>query len=375
MAVRKSVTRKLLPAGASVRKQITDSFRQKLESGELKPGDRLPSTLELARLWNTQEPTIQRALAPLVKEGHLDRTPRLGTFVNHRSRKAVTIGIYAPNTLWRNELYRFSRMLIYELQKQLEAASIEAKLFIDPRPLQQQTTAWDGLLDAITISRLDALIVPMTDLPHLNWLAKLPVPSVYQTGKRMPNRVTFDMRSMATGALELLVKQGCKSVGMIMVGSFARKSDGSESELTEFHSQWTRTCKRLRLENRREWTLNADPSNRKRLDEHWYERFGHDSVERLMKMKVRPDGMFVYTDDVARGAIMAALRHGTKFEKAVKLVLHRNTQVGLFCPLPAAFVEVDISKVAAALIEQALLLRNGKTVVEKLVPYDFIPAA
>lgn len=44
---------------------------------------------------------------------------------------------------------------------------------------------------------------------------------------------------------------------------------------------------------------------------------------------------------------------GIRVPQDLRLVLHRNAEVGLFCPVPVAFVDVHIAEVAAALITQA----------------------
>jgi GntR family transcriptional regulator len=61
--------------------QLQDKVRQQIEAGELKPGDRVPSELELAAAHKISRMTARRALNSLVEEGLLVRQPGKGTFV------------------------------------------------------------------------------------------------------------------------------------------------------------------------------------------------------------------------------------------------------------------------------------------------------
>lgn len=68
-----------LPAYARVRAQILDG----LETGQWKPGDRIPSENELAPHFGVSVGTVRKALSELVDEGVLHRRQGLGTFIAH----------------------------------------------------------------------------------------------------------------------------------------------------------------------------------------------------------------------------------------------------------------------------------------------------
>ena len=54
---------------------------EKIKSGELKPGDRMPSVTELAETYNVSPSTARRALAKLKEMGMTDTVPGYATFV------------------------------------------------------------------------------------------------------------------------------------------------------------------------------------------------------------------------------------------------------------------------------------------------------
>jgi GntR family transcriptional regulator len=61
--------------------QIADFLRKAIESGEYKPGDRLPTEKELEEKFNTSKSPIRQALDALRFEGLIFRHPGRGTFV------------------------------------------------------------------------------------------------------------------------------------------------------------------------------------------------------------------------------------------------------------------------------------------------------
>lgn len=63
-------------------KRIQNAIRNKIESGELKPGDSVASERELARLNDVSLMTARHALASLEHEGMVERRVGAGTFVS-----------------------------------------------------------------------------------------------------------------------------------------------------------------------------------------------------------------------------------------------------------------------------------------------------
>ncbi|MBX9992163.1 GntR family transcriptional regulator [Phreatobacter oligotrophus] len=63
------------------------TLRDRISSGELTPGTRLPSEPDLAELHDVSRVTIRRALAELEREGLISRRPGAGTFITARMIK------------------------------------------------------------------------------------------------------------------------------------------------------------------------------------------------------------------------------------------------------------------------------------------------
>jgi hypothetical protein len=71
---------------------------------------------------------------------------------------------------------------------------------------------------------------------------------------------------------------------------------------------------------------------------------------------------------------MAVMREQISIPGELKLVLHRNAEVGLFCPVPASFLDIRIKEVAEALFLQARRLYDGSEVTTiRIAPYPVGP--
>lgn len=68
---------------------IVNDIKRKIESGELKPHDPLPTQIDLAKEYNTSEITSRRALSDLVQEGYVYRIRGKGSFIQENLATAA----------------------------------------------------------------------------------------------------------------------------------------------------------------------------------------------------------------------------------------------------------------------------------------------
>lgn len=65
----------------SLHERIRSEFEKRILAGELAPGERLPTELELMEHYDCSRMTVNKALSALVAAGLIDRRKRAGTFV------------------------------------------------------------------------------------------------------------------------------------------------------------------------------------------------------------------------------------------------------------------------------------------------------
>ena len=61
--------------------QLVEHLRGQIDNGELRPGDRLPSYVDLRKSHGLRQPTIDRSYAILENDGYIERVARKGIFV------------------------------------------------------------------------------------------------------------------------------------------------------------------------------------------------------------------------------------------------------------------------------------------------------
>jgi len=60
---------------------VAADLREKIESGEMLPGEQVPSLDKISATYNVSRVTARRALKALADEGLVEIKPRCGTFV------------------------------------------------------------------------------------------------------------------------------------------------------------------------------------------------------------------------------------------------------------------------------------------------------
>ncbi|WP_030240455.1 TetR/AcrR family transcriptional regulator C-terminal domain-containing protein [Streptomyces sp. NRRL S-350] len=78
-------------------RRIADEIARRIAEGALAPGERVPSTRQIAREWGVALATATKALTTLRLEGLVEARPRIGTVVAARGSAAV-VEHHAPST-------------------------------------------------------------------------------------------------------------------------------------------------------------------------------------------------------------------------------------------------------------------------------------
>jgi GntR family transcriptional regulator len=147
-------------------RQIADDLREKIESGQFRPGKQLPTELELREQYgNTSRATVREAIKWLVTRGLVETRPGHGMFVVERIKPFITLldiaqgfGVEEGSSLYSSQIEAESRTgrvadPRVEIQKANEIIARELHLavgeqvisrhqrrFIDDMPWSLQTT-------------------------------------------------------------------------------------------------------------------------------------------------------------------------------------------------------------------------------------------
>jgi DNA-binding LacI/PurR family transcriptional regulator len=339
------------PPGRRIRERV----RELIRSGALAPGEKIPSTRELAALWQTHVPTVHAALTALVQEGLLVRVHGSGTYVRKRAERLTSVGIYNPANALAASSSAFLRAVYTALHEILRRSKIDVAAWADPRPNDEQSEPWEPVLTAARNREVQGVIMLAADPPRQKWSTRLPVATSH-LGAEEPTSVGFDERQLAELSLRSLARQGCTSVGLI-----SAFNPGHE----DFYRHFSDVARDLSLEVRNEWIRIPAGDCGGDLQE----RFGYEAFRSFWRQPQHPSGLVVVPDSVARGVITGLLEESVRVPEELKLVIHRNAEVDLLCPLPVTFVDSSCREVAAALVEQVRKQFRGEPCAPVRVPY------
>lgn len=335
-------------ASASPQYQVCEQFRHMILSGELKPGEKLPATSEIAKASGVNVTTVHGALAMLTKEGLLVRNRRSGTFVRGRALKLNSVGVYFPYDPWGVEEYSSKRAVVKALKDLGASRDIRMSHWIDPRPIAEQDEPWSELVSAVQRAEIDALIVPLVDWPHLNWLDKLQIPRVFASSASRANCLWVDVSEFVRLSIQATVEQGARSVGLISPqGAEATQPDGSPHPFQEFFLEFVQEAKRCGLEIHSHWIVGGKDDEGSYNQKAW----GYRKMHEFWAQPTHPEALVVYPDVAAEGVLMALYELGIHVPNDLKVVFHKNEEVPFLCPIPAEFVTCSLSAVARKLLD------------------------
>jgi GntR family transcriptional regulator len=122
---------------------ITEDLRAQIESGELAPGDQLPTELELRDRYSSSRNTIRDAIKRLTSQGLVETRPGQGTFVTRRIDPFVNVlsgdprksGSLEGSVTYLSEVnmsHRLPRVTTPKVAVQLPSAEVSRRLCVPP---------------------------------------------------------------------------------------------------------------------------------------------------------------------------------------------------------------------------------------------------
>ena len=294
--------------------------------------------------------------------------PGIGTFVHKRKPKLTCVGVYNGTSAKDGP---YAHAVQEALKEELQKAGIEMDLWTNLRPSDQRGEPWKPLVKAAERRRFQAFIGIGICQPDITWQQKLPVPTAFLGSlPSFRNDVTSDGRQFVETSLRELSSQGCRSVGLFYPGMDEKKgcyADGSHTPHFDMIEHFMDVATDLGLTVRNDWIrvhyqTGFDPVRDQ-------ERFGYETFLKLWNLPEKPEGLIVFPDTVVHGLVVALREKQVRVPEELKLVLHKNESLGLFCPMSATFMISSEWKAAQALIEQVQKQFRGESCERISLPF------
>jgi DNA-binding LacI/PurR family transcriptional regulator len=181
-------------------------FARQIRSGQLQPGDRLPSFTQMRAEFGATPATVERLYAQLERENLIERRHRSGVFVAARQCAQIlkgTIG-YMALSAHSPRQNPYSHLLLQGIRQAARAANAQV-LLLDPYEIEDCLDKMDGLLiNAYEVDRLAGYC--REDFPCI---------SVLNSSKEMPS-VTADDFAGGRAAAEHLLRFGHTRIAALM---------------------------------------------------------------------------------------------------------------------------------------------------------------
>ena len=329
--------------------QISEAVRNLILGGKLAPGERIPSTHELAKLWRAHVPAVHAALTTLVKEDLLVRVPGSGTFVtDHAGQRFVALAALFSEAIHDSDYQARVFRLVDSI---LRERGFQTCHYVKPN----YSEAWADFRKDIASGRLSgAAFFAMWARELGDALQQKGIPFIGPHEQPI-NFVYVDYETMARDGARYLVERGCRKIAF-MGGDLPASFRAVLGEAgVPIHEPWLRSAV----------SPHVPGAGWEQFRELWAAR------------DEKPDGLLVLDDVLFRDVALGILNSHIRVPDQLQVVTHSNKGSGLAYPFPVALLEIDPREVAEATVEMLMQLMRKETVREPVrsIQARLIPAS
>jgi LacI family transcriptional regulator len=198
--------------------RIREAIIKRVESGDLKPGDQIPSLREMCQEYGVSSITARRALLDLLNEGIVERRGGLGAFVTgtlRRARLAVVIIGYSESS-WRRDSGSFGQLV-----GGIASAAWEEEASLSVVPISDTTRANASLARLLRDQPIDGVLFRIAG--EVDW-SILEIPLTFGVEAVLIKRVAPgdstpsvvpDAQRAGRIAVERLVRDGHQRIALV----------------------------------------------------------------------------------------------------------------------------------------------------------------
>ena len=327
------------PAGRQSRyAEIAQEFRLKIESGELCPGEKLPTFAQMRSEHGVSQATLERVFGVLEQEGLVARSAHRGTFVtgpqDWRPPQRNVIGV-VWNQVATHDPY-FAQLLT-GIQSTTLKRGYEA-LFMH----STQAVLWEKVSGVITTE---------SGPKHFRHLPKgMPNVTMWTPHKGIPSVGSDDYQGIRE-VVEYLLGQGHRRIGFLTVGCQPKSSDHLSKRRMEAYYD---TLKAAGIVPHADWVRPLFIRGDIIYGSDSFRDFGHKRMNEWLRQGWADLGctaLLAQNDDTAIGVIQSLQAAGYKVPQDVSVVGFDGTERAEYFSPKLTTVRVPLQSISSACVD------------------------
>lgn len=341
--------------------RLGQELREQMAAGALKPGEKLPTVVELRAQFGVSVTTLDKVLTALEQDGLIVRSQGSGIYVAQPQPPEATgiIGVVGPAFVHSPDVPYWANLLS-GLRAAAQGQQREILLLGDSAP----GLGWE---------KIDGVLLCGGDESRLHRLPPgMPAVSLMYPSRRLPG-VVADDRAATRALTEHLLRLGHRRIAFLTMGyasapglsqgstsTSGTRHDlgyGAENELSRLRGEgYQAALWQAGIEPNPLWVreLMAPGSAPRPFDE-----LGHGEMSRWLREDWQSLGctaLLAQNDEAAIGAIHALREAGLSVPEDVSVAGFDGTRIGEYCTPRLTSVQVPLQEIARLGIE--LLLRQ-----------------
>lgn len=317
--------------------KVVNWIKEKIENGDLKPGEQLFTEYELSGMFDMSRQTIRHAISILEQEKYLDRRRGSGTYIcdltesklTNKAEKTMNIAVITTYV----DAYIFPS-IIKSIERVVSKAGYSVQIAFTNNRIETERQVLENILKK---NMIDGLIIETTKsaLPNPNLdiykeIQKRNIPAIflhsYYPDSYIPH-VSLDDKKTGKAAVDYLIRAGHERIGGIF------KSDDGQGH--------------LRYAGYIEGMMKADLKIREE-DIVWVDT--HDIKNKMLQSKrfvnciANCTGIVCYNDEVAFQVVEYCYQNKIDIPKELSIVSIDNSELSVLSEVPLTSIAHPMGK-------------------------------
>ena len=326
--------------------QIEKIIKNKIKSGELKPGDQIGSHHELTKEFNVSLITIKKALSNLVKENVLFTRIGKGTYVAEKQAVSTTLSGHKTIGLVLQDLnHPFFTKIVHGLEERAYELGFNLLISNSSGKIEKEESQIEHFrkigVDALTIGSLSLQYRATEAIQKLH---NDNFPYVMFSYMHDPDYWYVGINQELGGyiAAEHLIKLGYKSIAYAHVGKGNLLSEVRKNGYTRALMEYDRPYIAENI-----FYMSDEYTDRSMTRFELGYKFGKE----FKSLYKRPDALFLYSDLVALGFAQAVQEEGLSIPDDIAIIGFDNTEIGQFSSVPLTTIHSPAHKIGKTVVD------------------------